>query len=77
MLPRVLEYIYAFIQKDLRESPEIEYLIKCSYLEIYNERIIDLLNPSTGNLQLREDLKRGVYVEGLVEENISNLQASL
>ena len=45
----------------------MDYLIKCSYLEIYNEHIIDLFNP-TETLQLREDLKRGVYVENLTEE---------
>ena len=41
------------------------YLIKCSYLEIYNEQIMDLLEPSSINLGVREDIKKGVYVEGL------------
>ena len=37
-----------------------------SYLEIYNEQIRDLLNPSSGVLELREDGK-GVQVAGLKE----------
>ena len=36
--------------------------------QIYNETITDLLNPAATNLPLREDIRRGVYVEGLAEE---------
>jgi hypothetical protein len=46
--------------------------VKCSYLEIYNEHIIDLLNTGTGNLNIREDLKRGVSVENLTEQTTSS-----
>ena len=59
LLPRVIDFLFSCID----QSENVEYLLKCSYLEIYNEHIIDLLNPSLGNLQLREDLKKGVYVE--------------
>jgi hypothetical protein len=41
-------------------------------LEIYNEVITDLLNPSGSNLQIREDIKRGCYVEDLSEQLIQN-----
>lgn len=41
-------------------------------LEIYNEVITDLLNPSATNLQIREDIKRGCYVEDLSEQLIQN-----
>ncbi|KAL5563438.1 hypothetical protein UlMin_033185 [Ulmus minor] len=42
-------------------------------LGIYNEQITDLLEPSSTNLQLREDLKKGVYVENLIEYNVRNV----
>jgi Kinesin motor domain len=29
---------------------------------------MDLLNPTAGNLQVREDMKAGVYIEGITEE---------
>lgn len=45
----------------------VNFAIRCSFLEIYNEQIIDLLNKANSNLQLREDTKKGVYVEGLTE----------
>lgn len=39
-----------------------------SYLEIYNENIRDLLNPSSGYLDLRDDTRgRNIHVPGLTE----------
>ncbi|CAD8151185.1 unnamed protein product [Paramecium pentaurelia] len=75
LLPRVIDFLFNCILEDSSEN--VEYLVKCSYLEIYNEHIIDLLNPQLGNLQLREDLKKGVYVEQLSEEVCTNVTESL
>ena len=50
----------------------MQYSVKCSFLEIYNETITDLLRPSSGNLNLREDMKRGCYVDNLTEEIVLN-----
>jgi hypothetical protein len=44
-------------------------------LEIYNETITDLLNPTATNLQLREDPVRGIYVDGLSEKEVLNGQS--
>jgi kinesin family protein 15 len=33
---------------------------------------MDLLEPNSINLHIREDIKKGVYVEGLIEETVSN-----
>ena len=49
-----------------------EYLIRCSYMEIYNEEIKDLLCPMSGRLQVHEAVDRGVYVAGLTEEVVSS-----
>ena len=46
--------------------------LRCSFMEIYNEMITDLLNPSTGNLNAREDIHRGCYVENLTEQVVLN-----
>lgn len=37
-------------------------------MEIFQEQICDLLNPTAQTLNIREDAKNGVYVEGLTEE---------
>lgn len=41
--------------------------MRASYLQIYNEVISDLLKPERTNLIIREDKRRGVFVEGLSE----------
>lgn len=59
------------------EAPErkVKYKCRCSFLEIYNEQIWDLLEPSSSNLQMRrEDGKKGVFVEGLVEVEVRSVQ---
>ena len=49
-----------------------QFLCKCSFLEIYNEQIFDLLEPTNQALQLRESFKTGVYVAGLAEKVVSD-----
>ncbi|XP_076447209.1 kinesin-like protein KIF19 [Babylonia areolata] len=46
---------------------DLAYKVTMSYLEIYNEMIRDLLNPSLGFLELREDAKGNVQVAGISE----------
>ena len=53
---------------------EVSFLVKASYLEIYNEQIMDLLDPQSINLHVHEDIKKGVYVESLQEEVISSVK---
>jgi kinesin family member 15 len=71
ILPRCFEYLFANIGKEVSDKKS-QYLVKCSYLEIYQENINDLLDPAPRNLQLREDMKKGVYVEGLIEETVKS-----
>lgn len=39
--------------------------MECTFLEIHNETITDLLDPSVTNMQIREGQLSGAYVEGL------------
>ncbi|XVF62368.1 hypothetical protein PTKIN_Ptkin09bG0002100 [Pterospermum kingtungense] len=73
--PRVFEYLFSRIrmEEESRKDEKLRYSCKCSFLEIYNEQITDLLDPSSTNLQLREDLKKGVYVENLMEYDVRNV----
>ncbi|KAL3626647.1 hypothetical protein CASFOL_030196 [Castilleja foliolosa] len=70
--PRVFEYLFTRItqEEESRKNERLTYSCKCSFLEIYNEQITDLLEPSSTNLQLREDSKKGVYVENLTEHSV-------
>lgn len=75
-MQRSFEHIFACIDRERQEAEEnnseVKYLIKSSYLEIYNEQVMDLLDPAAVNLHVREDIKTGVYVEGLIEEPITS-----
>ncbi|XP_077234004.1 P-loop containing nucleoside triphosphate hydrolases superfamily protein [Tasmannia lanceolata] len=42
-----------------------DFEVTCSYLEVYNEVIYDLLEKSSGHLELREDPEQGIIVAGL------------
>ncbi|KAK1295579.1 Kinesin-like protein KIN12B [Acorus calamus] len=76
MTPRIFEYLFSRIreEEDSRKDEKLKYNCKCSFLEIYNEQITDLLEPSSTNLQLREDLKKGVYVENLMEHEVATVK---
>ncbi|KAI3822993.1 hypothetical protein L1987_10596 [Smallanthus sonchifolius] len=45
-----------------------------AYGQIYNEQITDLLAPAQRNLNIREDIKTGVYVENLTEESVCSIK---
>ncbi|CAI9119063.1 OLC1v1020726C1 [Oldenlandia corymbosa var. corymbosa] len=70
--PRIFEHLFSRIREEEYKGRNegLKYSCKCSFLEIYNEQITDLLEPSSNNLQLREDSKKGVYVENLTEYNV-------
>lgn len=52
-----------------------QFLVTVSYLEIYNEVIKDLLNPSDKQLKLRESTETGVFVENLAELVVADAAA--
>ncbi|KAK3695043.1 kinesin motor domain-containing protein [Podospora appendiculata] len=78
VIPLAITDIFSYI----RETPSREFLLRVSYLEIYNERIHDLLSMPTANglganqaqeeIKLREDSKRGVYASPLKEEIVQS-----
>ncbi|KAF5955043.1 hypothetical protein HYC85_007899 [Camellia sinensis] len=63
IIPLAVKDVFGIIQ----ETPGREFLLRVSYLEIYNEVINDLLDPTGQNLRIREDVQ-GTYVEGIKEE---------
>lgn len=63
IIPLAVKDAFGIIQ----ETPNREFLLRVSYLEIYNEVVNDLLNPAGQNLRIREDAQ-GTFVEGIKEE---------
>ncbi|KAK3704888.1 hypothetical protein LTR37_013579 [Vermiconidia calcicola] len=70
IIPRIVEQIFSSI---MGSDGSIEFTVKVSYMEIYMEKIRDLLDPSHDNLPIHEDKQRGVYVKGLHEFYVSDV----
>ena len=51
---------------------EDDFIIKVSYIEIYNENVIDLLNNESSSLMIIEDPNKGVYCQNIKEYTINN-----
>ncbi|GMI70476.1 hypothetical protein like AT3G23670 [Hibiscus trionum] len=76
LTPRVFQRLFARINEEQikHADKQLKYQCQCSFLEIYNEQITDLLDPNQRNLQIREDVKSGVYVENLTEKYVSSMK---
>src|SRR6195952_5954095 len=70
VIPRIVQQIFHSI---LSSPSTIEYTVRVSYMEIYMERIRDLLAPQNDNLPVHEEKNRGVYVKGLLEVYVTSV----
>uniref|UniRef100_A0A452UX24 Kinesin-like protein n=1 Tax=Ursus maritimus TaxID=29073 RepID=A0A452UX24_URSMA len=62
IIPRAFEHVFESVQC----AENTKFLVRASYLEIYNEDIRDLLGADTKQkLELKEHPEKGVYVKGL------------
>ncbi|KAM6136691.1 centromere-associated protein E [Phoenicopterus ruber ruber] len=66
IIPKAIQHVF----KIICEIPDREFLLRVSYMEIYNETITDLLCDTRKKkpLGIREDVNRNTYVEDLIEE---------
>ncbi|KAL3246715.1 hypothetical protein MRX96_057451 [Rhipicephalus microplus] len=70
LIPLTIDAIFDIIQN----MPEREYLVRISYIEIYNENVLDLLDKDYGkkNLQIRENLDGQAVISDLTEVAVSS-----
>lgn len=67
VIPKICQNMFERIT-EFQKDKNLTYTVEVSYLEIYNERVRDLLNPATkGNLKVREHPSTGPYVEDLAK----------
>ncbi|CAL6341831.1 unnamed protein product [Bathycoccus prasinos] len=79
IVPLAVQDVFDSIEK----CPEREFRVRVSYLEIYNENLLDLLARSSAEmdehgqvsktLRIQEDPERGIVVNGLKEERVQNV----
>lgn len=77
IVPQATEEIFRRI--DSNDDASKNYEVKAQMVEIYNEKVQDLLiNPTkrpAGGLKIREHKKKGVYIEGVSEVPVSSYDA--
>ncbi|VDO26429.1 unnamed protein product [Onchocerca flexuosa] len=69
IIPRIVQDIFNHIYN---MDVDLEFHIKVSYFEIYNEKIRDLLDVTKMNLAIHEDKNRVPYVKGATERFVSS-----
>jgi kinesin family protein 3/17 len=62
IIPNAFSHIFGFIKT---EGQSKKFLVRCSFVEIYNEEVRDLLVNNNKKLDIREDKKKGTYVKDL------------
>ncbi|XP_061699754.1 kinesin-like protein KIF15 isoform X3 [Syngnathoides biaculeatus] len=70
VIPRTFEYLFFLLSREASQFKS--FLCKCSFIEIYNEQIFDLLDTASASLFVRENIKKGVFVEGAVEKFVNS-----
>uniref|UniRef100_A0A8D2N876 Kinesin motor domain-containing protein n=1 Tax=Zonotrichia albicollis TaxID=44394 RepID=A0A8D2N876_ZONAL len=75
VIPRVIKLLF----EEKQQRHDWDFVLKVSYLEIYNEDILDLLCPSRERspISIREDPKEGIKIVGLTERNVTCAQETV
>ena len=69
IIPRLVTGIF----NKIKQQPEdIEFSVRVSFVEIYNEKIQDLLDPKKNNLKIHENKQLGVYVKDMTENYVGS-----
>ena len=75
IIPRAFKHIFDEIESkknDISDDTSSDFLVRCSFIEIYNDLIKDLLNRKSSSnlndfdsssLELREHPEKGVYIK--------------
>ena len=67
IIPRMIKHVFDYIHEQNSSS---EFMLKVSMIEIYQEKIRDLLDISRVNLPIRQDSIKGIYVDGCSERYV-------
>ncbi|CCC13309.1 hypothetical protein SMACR_06600 [Sordaria macrospora] len=74
IIPMICQDMFKRIN-EMQQDKTLRCTVEVSYLEIYNERVRDLLNPANkGNLKVREHPSTGPYVEDLAKLVVGSFQ---
>ena len=71
IIPNAFSHIFGFIKT---EGESKKFLVRCSFVEIYNEEVRDLLVNKSTKLDIREDPKKGTFVKDLTYVTLKDTQ---
>lgn len=75
IIPLTCSELFQRVNEKMAVDPVTKFTVEVSYIEIYNEKVRDLLNPkNTGNLRVREHPSLGPYVEDLSKLAVSSYE---
>ncbi len=74
IIPLAIKEIFRLLDEDKSIT---KYTLKASYLELYNEQVNDLLNANNKNLEIRESVQKGVFVNNLTEVLFTNTDKAM
>jgi len=85
VIPRAMHDLFVAIQAQQREpssaasDPSTKTTVYCSFVQIYNEQLFDMLRDGGRDrpLEIHEDSNRDIYVQGLSEFRVKNLEECL
>ncbi|WVQ95660.1 hypothetical protein IAU59_002758 [Kwoniella sp. CBS 9459] len=73
IIPLTTSELFRRVEERTAKESTLSYTVEVSYIEIYNEKVRDLLNPKNkGNLKVREHPSLGPYVEDLSKLVVEN-----
>ncbi|EGR31594.1 kinesin heavy chain, putative, partial [Ichthyophthirius multifiliis] len=71
LIPRMMEKIFDII---INSSEDLEFQIRVSFIEIYNEKIVDLVDTKKSNLQVKESKTKGIYIQDASEIFVTSVE---
>ncbi|KAN0062413.1 hypothetical protein ACQY0O_005297 [Thecaphora frezii] len=75
LIPLTCSKLFEDVGEKMAADPNLKISVEVSYIEIYNEKVRDLLNPKNkGNLKVREHPSLGPYVEDLSKLVVSSFR---
>uniref|UniRef100_A0A667WX40 Kinesin-like protein n=1 Tax=Myripristis murdjan TaxID=586833 RepID=A0A667WX40_9TELE len=69
VIPRAVREVFNLVKT---KDDGWDYSVGMSYLEIYNEKVLDLLSPGSQDLPIREDKDKNILIPGLTETPLSS-----
>eukprot|EP00759_Apiculatamorpha_spiralis_P036493 PhF_6_TR36567/c0_g1_i4/m.54009/K17914/KIF13; kinesin family member 13 len=74
--PRLVDDLFAEIEKDVVRCPTTKFEVECTFMEVYNEKVRDLFNKKQkegeyDTVKIRLHPQKGVFIEGLTRKPVA------